>query len=303
MHTQCTVPCTLKATNIPLPFPPASTDTIPPPPLDSQTPACSSLWSLPLIDVCTITPVTCRRAGALYLSGLVNCPVDCGDFGRCVALNSSSSSSSSSAAGQFGCECECGYSPDPSTGRCEVANGTCPLFGSSSSGSSVVLLSNTSRSGGGSSSDGSGCSGGGDAVAATAGTCPAKYGFDVFSKTCTRCEDGWGGPSCKLCATDEACKVSCEAMEGQLGGGGWVGGGAGLVGAVWGGGGETCRGTASLTSDVTCFDVVHVGTPFDQGGTVVVLACAADSRMLYYVLLLSTSAAATDEASEAGSHL
>lgn len=133
--------------------------------------------------------------------------MDCGPYGRCILLNATSRSTAAAAGGSgsspYACECECGYTADPATGRCNVAQGFCPLFSSSGSGGNIVLLGNASR---GSDAAGSSCSGG-DSVAATAGTCPAKYGFDVFTKTCSRCEDGWGGPACKLCATDDACKV------------------------------------------------------------------------------------------------
>ena len=161
--------------------------------------------------------------GALQLSGLVNCPIDCGNFGRCTTANATDGTKAA-AAPQYVCECECGYTTDPKTGRCDISNGYCPAFPSSSSGS-IALLANASRATN-SSSGSEGCvATGGDAVAATAGTCPAKYGFDVNAKVCTRCEqEGWGGPACKLCQTDDACRVSeFFGGGGQCSGECWVG--------------------------------------------------------------------------------
>jgi hypothetical protein len=88
-----------------------------------------------------------------------------------------------------------------------VSDGFCPLFSSSSGSSGNVVLLNGSSKG---DAAAGGCTG--DSVAATAGTCPAHYGFDIFTKSCTKCEDGWGGPACKQCSTDDACKV----REGML---------------------------------------------------------------------------------------
>jgi hypothetical protein len=137
-----------------------------------------------------------------------------------VAVNTSSSTAAARSK-QYACECECGWSVDPNTGRCEAPGGTCPLFPSDGAGGPLLLAgsnatSRSSAAGGGS----AGCSS--DAVAATGGSCPAKYGFDFVSKTCKSCDDGWGGAGCKQCATDEACKVSQRGREGEGRGGGHV---------------------------------------------------------------------------------
>lgn len=133
----------------------------------------------------------------------MGCPVDCGSFGRCVAANSSSAAPR--ARRGYACECECGWAVDGATGRCDVPAGTCPLFPAGGGAAAMLMLEggNGSRSVGG----GDACAGG-DAVAATGGSCPAKYGFDIASKTCKRCEaEGWGGVGCRQCTTDDACKV------------------------------------------------------------------------------------------------
>jgi hypothetical protein len=151
--------------------------------------------------------------------------MDCGDYGRCIVLNGTralpaTAAAAAAAAGQYACECECGYTADPATGRCDVAQGFCPLYGSSSGSGNIVLLSNTSRSAGSDSGGSSSSCTGSDSVASAAGTCPPKYGFDVFTKTCSRCDDGWGGPACKQCSTDEACKVrGCDMPQGSKRGG------------------------------------------------------------------------------------
>jgi hypothetical protein len=73
----------------------------------------------------------------------------------------------------------------------------------------VVFLNGSSK--GAADAAAGGCTG--DSVAATAGTCPVHYGFDIFTKSCTKCDEGWGGPACKQCATDDACKVRAGGGE------------------------------------------------------------------------------------------
>jgi hypothetical protein len=160
-----------------------------------------------------------RCTGPLTLTGIVNCPVDCGSHGRCVALSNATATpaarSSSSSSSGFACECECGWAADPATGRCEAPGDTCPLFpsgfllpnGSVSAGSSAASASRLFVAGGGGRAGGDACPDSG-AVAATGGSCPATYGFDYVSKTCTRCQPGWGGAGCRQCVTDDACRVS-----------------------------------------------------------------------------------------------
>ncbi len=39
------------------------------------------------------------------------------------------------------------------------------------------------------------------------GVCPAGYGINVQQSSCALCGDGWAGPACSMCQSDNACKV------------------------------------------------------------------------------------------------
>lgn len=152
--------------------------------------------------------LTFSLSGPLNLTGVVGCPVDCGTRGRCVqvaaaaaAINASAASSTPAtapaAAGGWGCECECGWAADPGTGRCEVPAGSCPLYLSGSAAAAAAAAAG-----------GRAAPGVGDGAAAAAnGACPTGFGFDVFARTCNRCEADWAGPGCGMCTTDKACQV------------------------------------------------------------------------------------------------
>jgi hypothetical protein len=153
--------------------------------------------------------LTFTLAGKVQLSGVLGCPRDCGAYGRCVAVSSSTAANNAAAAAAAGnssyaCECECGWAVDPASGRCELASGTCPIYRSSSGTRSLSLIDSS-----GANSSGSGCDS--TAVMAQGGACPANYGFDVFTKTCSKCDaPDWSGPNCKLCTADKACQVSMQ---------------------------------------------------------------------------------------------
>jgi hypothetical protein len=155
-------------------------------------------------------------SGPLTLSGIVNCPKDCGNFGRCVASNSSSSSkrnettaaAAAAVSSTYACECECGWAVSSKTGRCDIPAGTCPVY-TGAAAALPLMNGSSSRASSKESNQQAACSDGG-VVAATAGQCPNHYGFDVFTKTCSRCSEGFGGPGCRLCTTDAACQVSWD---------------------------------------------------------------------------------------------
>jgi hypothetical protein len=154
--------------------------------------------------------LTFSLAGPVQLSGLLGCPRDCGPYGRCVTVNNSTAAIGSAAAaanGSYACECECGWAVDPASGRCELASGTCPIYRSSSGTRSLSLIDSSNANSSGCSSDSS------SAVMAQGGACPANYGFDVFTKTCSKCDAlDWSGPNCKLCTSDKACQVSARCI-------------------------------------------------------------------------------------------
>uniref|UniRef100_A0A383V3X3 ABC transporter domain-containing protein n=1 Tax=Tetradesmus obliquus TaxID=3088 RepID=A0A383V3X3_TETOB len=150
--------------------------------------------------------LTFSLAGPVQLSGLLGCPRDCGPYGRCVAVSNATVATGSAAAAagnvSYACECECGWAVDPASGKCELASGTCPIYRSSSGSRSLSLIDSSGNSSSGCSSDGS------TPVMAQGGACPANYGFDVFSKTCSKCDaPDWSGPNCKLCTSDKACQA------------------------------------------------------------------------------------------------
>jgi hypothetical protein len=152
--------------------------------------------------------LTFTLAGTVQLSGVLGCPRDCGAYGRCVAVGSSAATGSAAAAAagnsSYACECECGWAVDPASGRCELASGTCPIYRSSSGTRSLSLIDSSGT-------NSSGCSSDSTAVMAQDGACPANYGFDVFTKTCNKCDaPDWSGPNCKLCTADKACQVRLQ---------------------------------------------------------------------------------------------
>lgn len=139
-------------------------------------------------------------SGPFKMSGVLGCPKDCGNFGRCVASNASTAAADSSS--QYACECECGWTVDPTTGRCEIPAGTCPIYSSEAS-TSISAASLTATKAGES------CQGGdASAVMAANGVCPNSFGYEVMSKTCQKCDTDWSGTGCKQCSTDNACRVS-----------------------------------------------------------------------------------------------
>lgn len=140
-------------------------------------------------------------SGPLEMSGILGCPKDCGDFGRCIAATNISTATNSSS--QYSCECECGWAADPATGRCEVPAGTCPVYSSESSKSVALTAARAGES----------CPGGdASAVMAANGVCPNNYGYDVMNKACQKCDTDWAGTGCKQCTTDNACKVSVHIV-------------------------------------------------------------------------------------------
>jgi hypothetical protein len=146
--------------------------------------------------------LTFSLAGPVQLSGLLGCPRDCGPYGRCVAVGSAGAAAAAAGNSSYACECECGWAVDPASGRCELASGTCPIYRSSRGTRSLSLIDSSGANSSGCSSDSS------SAVMAQGGACPANYGFDVFTKTCSKCDaPDWSGPNCKLCTSDKACQV------------------------------------------------------------------------------------------------
>lgn len=197
---------------------------------------------LPLVDLVYHDPSSrhvCSLNGTLAMSGRLDCPRYCGDYGRCVSTRN----------GTAACECQCGWASSPTTGACEVPKGSCPLF-ASDAGSKQVRATLRGRGAppvrGPASVGGWGhpCSshlhwhdgplhlllrrrnlfcfacaqvvltaGGGDcaasgSVASLRGTCPSGYGYDVASMQCSQCANGFTGPGCNTCQTDAACQVS-----------------------------------------------------------------------------------------------
>eukprot|EP00878_Enallax_costatus_P017086 GHUV01017939.1.p1 GENE.GHUV01017939.1~~GHUV01017939.1.p1 ORF type:complete len:398 (+),score=66.01 GHUV01017939.1:141-1334(+) len=141
-------------------------------------------------------------SGPLKMSGILGCPKDCGNFGRCVASNASTATPAANSSSEYGCECECGWTVDPTTGRCEVPAGTCPIYSSEAGASNSAAALTATKAG-------ESCSGGNSAsLMAANGVCPNSFGYDVMSKTCQKCDTDWSGTGCKQCTTDNACRVS-----------------------------------------------------------------------------------------------
>lgn len=141
-------------------------------------------------------------SGPLTMTGMLGCPKDCGDFGRCIAANNSSTATNSTS--EYSCECQCGWAADPATGRCEVPAGTCPIYTGDSTTGAALTATRAAES----------CPGGdASAVMAANGVCPNSYGYDVMSKACQKCDTDWTGTGCKQCTTDSACRVSGLSMH------------------------------------------------------------------------------------------
>jgi hypothetical protein len=127
--------------------------------------------------------------GNVTLSGALGCPLNCGAWGRCRMVGSSAA-----------CECECGWEVSNTTGACDRPQGSCPAFTSDlltggTRNFTLVTLTGGAGAGGDSSS-----------ALGQGGTCATGYGYDMVSKTCSKCPPGFSGAGCKACLADDSCR-------------------------------------------------------------------------------------------------
>ena len=134
--------------------------------------------------------------GSLVLDGIAGCDEEqCGPHGRCA----------SDENGSPVCECECGW-----TGEfCTIASGYCSLF-ADTTGFCPVCSPNSNPAG-----DGEPSTDIGEApeIACGIDSSSCNDGFQVYNASyglCT-CQEGWEGPKCESCMTDNACSTLFNA--------------------------------------------------------------------------------------------